>query len=242
MANIRLILDLNLTRGKCYTVSGTASGIGAGESALIEVGNATTTDSVGTVNADGDFSFDFNYTASATFYKSLYFIETGTFDITNLSLKLDSDCATQYCSECFDKNDCDYPGETLNLKWTNNTKDAFGLNYTAVPLTHTLTVKGGLRNYDYNYDEEYFNTSKGFNFPVYVDSIKQIEMWVHDVPEYIHDALRIGIVHDDFRVNNVKYTKVEGGYSPDWDTPNSLLAPVIVKLREQTQDTKNRNC
>lgn len=241
MATIPLILDLGLDRGKCYTLSGTASGIGGGESAVFTIGNATTTTSIGTVNSDGAFTFDFNYTTSSTFFKTLYIEETGTFDITDLSLKLDSDCATEYCSECFNKDDCDYPCETLSLQWTNNT-DAFGFNYTAVPLTHTLTIKGGLRNFDYSYDEEYFNTSSGRSFPVYVDATKTVEMWVHDVPDYIHDALRLGIVHDDFRINDINYTKSEGSYSPDWDTPNSLLAPVIVKLREQTQDTKNRNC
>ncbi len=116
------------------------------------------------------------------------------------------------------------------------------MNYTQVPLTHSLWIKGGLRNNDFPYDEDYFADSAGTDSPIYVDSVETIEMWVHDVPAYIHQALRLGVVHDSFTVNGTQYTKVAGGYSPDWDTPNSLMAPVIVKIREKYQDTKNENC
>lgn len=240
MALIPLILDLGLERGKCYTLSGTLSGLGVGEEVLFQIGNETTQHDLLQTSSNGAFTVDFDYTTSQTFFKTLYVTETGDFDITDFSLKLDATCQTEYCSECFKLTDC-YECELLTLKWTNN-RDAYGFNYTALPLIQTLTIKGGLRNADYPYDEEYFTSSPGSHFPVYVDSIKTIELWVHDVPTYIHDALRLGIVHSDFRIDDVNYSKADGGYSPDWDTPNSLLAPVIVKLREQFQNTKNKQC
>lgn len=239
---IELVLE-PLTKGKCYIITGTMSERDTGESALFQIGNDVSKDVVGSITANGDFSLSFDYETTATFYKSLFITENGDFNITNLELKLDTECATEYCSECFDLDNCGVSNsqEYLYLEWTNN-DDGFGMNYTGVPLVHSLWIKGALRNADYPYEEDYFTTSSGTHFPVYVDSVKTIEMWVHDLPTYIHDALRIGVVHDLFTVNGVEYTKGEGGYSPDWDTPNSLLAPVIVKLREKFQDTKNENC
>lgn len=238
-----------LERGKCYILTGTMTNWSLGQSILLAIGNETSKSHLGAVAANGDFTFSFDYTTSDTFYKSIYIYEnpiTGnpvTFDLENLAVKLDPNCATEYCSECFDKDECGVSNsqEYLYLEWTNN-DDGFGMNYTKVPLVHSLWIKGALRNADYPYEEDYFTTSSGTHFPVYVDSVKTIEMWVHDLPEYMHDALRLGVVHDSFTVNGVEYTKGDGGYSPDWDTPNSLLAPVIVKLREKYQDTKNENC
>lgn len=246
---IPLTLDQQLERGKCYLLTGTMAGRESGESALIQIGNDTTKDLLGTLVADGDFSLPYSYTTSSPYAQTLYIAErTGAdtdvdFQITDLALKLNPSCAEEYCSECFSLDNCGVAPtkDYLHLEWTNN-DDGFGMNYTGVPLIHSLWIKGGLRNEDYPYTEDYFTTSGGTHFPVYVDSVKTIEMWVEDVPAYIHDALRLGVVHDEFTVNGVDYAKAEGGYSPDWDTPNTLLAPVIVKLREKYQNTKNENC
>lgn len=227
--------------GRCYIITGTSSGLSDPESAVLYLGNTYNTTLLGSVSTSGDFTFSFDYTGDVL-YETLFIDESGTFDITNLELKLSPECSEEYCSECFSLEDeqcCS--GEYLSLQWTNN-DDGYGFNYTSMPLVHSLTIKGGLRNADYPYDEDYFNTSGGRFFPVYVEAVKTQEMWVERIPEYIHDALRLGVVHDEFTINGQTYSKAEGGYSPDWDTPNSFLAPVIVKVRRRTQNTKNVNC
>lgn len=246
---IPLILDQALERGKCYVISGNTTALGIGEDVQVRIGNETQSTLLFLISGEGEFSEEFNYTHSSPFFQTVYFvIDTGAdsdsdFDVTDVSLKLNPDCAQEYCSECFTLDNCGVAPtkEYLYLEWTNN-DDGFGMNYTGVPLIHSLWIKGGLRNADYPYTEDYFTTSGGTHFPVYVDAVKTIELWVEDVPDYIHDALRLGVVHDEFTVNGVEYSKADGGYSPDWDTPNSLLAPVIVKLREKYQDTRNENC
>lgn len=241
---IRILLDTTLERGKCYKLTGSAVVVFPEELSFY-IGNETAKDLIFTIpSSPGSFELDFSYDSDDTFYQSIYVDLNGNdIDITDLAVTLDPECATEYCSECFQKQECPDPPnhEEMFLKWTND-DDGFGMNYTALPLVHTLWLKGGLRNDDYTYDEEYFTTSDGKNFPVYVDAIKQVSMYINDIPAYIHDALRLGIVHDEFSVNGTLYTKGDGGYSPDWDTPNSLLAPVIVKIREQIQDTKNQHC
>lgn len=246
---VTLTFDETLERGKCYLVTGNVSGMIAGESVQVKLGNNADDELVTTIVADGNFSLPFDYTTSDTFFESLILtmfsnVKTSIeYDFTDLAVKLDPECAQEYCSECFSLDNCGVQPtkEYLYLEWTNN-DDGFGMNYTSVPLVHSLWVKGGLRNEDYPYQEDYFSTSGGSYFPVFVDSIKTIELIVERVPAYIHDALRLGVVHDEFTVNGVKYSKVDGSYSPNWDTPNSLLSPVIVKLRESFQNTKNENC
>lgn len=246
---IKLTLDTSLERGKCYIISGTITGIENDEDVQLRIGNDTSTELLFLIANDGEFTVSFDYTTSSTFFQSVYLvIDTGadptyTWTIDDLSLKLDPDCASEYCSECFNLDNCgENPNkEYLFLEWTNE-DDGFGMDYTSVPLRHSLWVKGGLRNAGFPYEEDYFTTSGGNNFPVYVDSIKNIELWVEDVADYIHDALRLGVVHDHFYVNGVEYTKAQGNYEPDYDTPNSLLAPVIIKIREKFQNTKNDNC
>ncbi len=240
MAVVEIILSQPLTRGKCYILTGTYAETNVPDSVTITIGNNQSTVSLGTVTDAGAFTFSFNYTATTTFFQSLFIDESGQINITDLAIKQDAACSQKFCSECFSLEQCTEP-EYLNLQWAND-DDGFGICYTKLPMTQTLTLKGGLRQPDYTYDEDYFTTSKGKNFPVYVDAVKQVEMWVERVPEYIHDALRLGIVHDSFTVNLVEYTKSDGGYSPDWETPQSFLAPVVVRLRERVQDTKNINC
>lgn len=241
---IRLILDDDLDRGKCYTVSGSMvyDDDSVGGSVAIYIGNETTKTLVGVQGFDEAFEFDFNYTTASTFFQSLYLDYSGAY-LTDLALKLDESCATEYCSECFQLEECTYPPsqELVYLEWWND-DDGFGFDYTSLFLKHTVWLKGGLRDDDYSYDEEYFTTSDGRNFPVYVDATKSQALYINEVPAYIHDAIRLGVVHDNFMINGERYSKGEGGYSPDWNTPNSLLAGVIVRVREQTQNTKNYHC
>lgn len=227
--------------GRCYIITGTLVSTSGSSNFAWSIGNTYEGTLFPVVSGLGDFSQSFEYTGDIL-YETIYIENTNAPVIDNLELKLSEECAEEYCSECFSLEDeqcCS--GEYLTLQWTNN-DDGFGFNYTSMPLVHSLTIKGGLRNADYPYDEDYFNTSSGRFFPVYVDAVKTQEMWVERIPEYIHDALRLGVVHDEFTINGQTYSKAEGGYSPDWDTPNSFLAPVIVKVRKRTQNTKNVNC
>lgn len=247
---IRLLLDTALERGKCYRLQGTAA---ANTIFSLYIGNETQKDFIiqmATSGSPANFDEAINYTTTSTLFNSVYvedhsplFPSADPVDITEFSLTLDPACATEYCSECFSLEECTDPPnqELVFLQWTNE-DDGFGFNYTSLPLIHSLWIKGGLRDDDYSYDEEYFTTSDGRNFPVYVDALKSQSLYINEVPAYIHDAIRLGLVHDTFKINGSLYTKADGGYSPDWNTPNSLMAGVIVKVREQTQDTKNQHC
>lgn len=245
MADVVIPLGSLLTYGDCYYFTGLAANRQIGESALIEIGNGTTFDTLGTVSANGGFVFFFTYDTGEDYTEINITFTGGEFDLTQLKLRLRSECDEKICSECFRLQDCTPPHrEHLKLEWTNNDGDnseAFGFNY-AVPFTQSLYIVGGLRNANYSYDEEIFQTSIQERFPIYVAATKVKELWVHELPEYLHDALRLALVHDIFKIDGERFVKLEGEYAPDWDTPNSMLAPVIVNVTKFDQNTVNDNC
>ena len=234
-------IQYNMTEGLCYYLSGHLQDVGGGDSVDFEIGNGTTFDTLGTISADGGFNFFWTYTASPE-YTVLKITITGTVTLTKLAIRIQEQCIPKVCSECFTVNNCEPPHrEHLLLAWYNN-EDGFGFQYSGVDFIQTLYVVGGIRNPDYSYDEELFINSSQERFPVYVAATKTKELWIHEIPEYLHDAIRLGIAHDYFSINGEKWVKLEGSYSPDNDTPNSLLAPVIVKIAKFDQNTVNDNC
>lgn len=221
---------------KCYYISGTITNYTAG-STVFRIGDGSTFDTLLTVSANGGFVKRFTYDGTTDY--TYFQISTGNMQLNDLMLRLDPACNPVVCSECFKLTDCERC-EHMKLSWTNN-DDAFGFSFQS-PFTQTVYIQGGLRVPDYPYEEEYFTTSERSTFPIYVAARKTQELWIHEIPEYLHDAIRLGVVHDSFYINDVKYVKVEGSYTPDWDVPNTLLAPVIVKVAEAVQNTTNSNC
>jgi hypothetical protein len=58
------------------------------------------------------------------------------------------------------------------------------------------------------------------------------------MPEYLHDSLSVGVEHDNFYVDGVKYINEETGYEPTW-RKSSLLAPVEIELVKDEQNLQN---
>lgn len=238
MANI-YTLPYSLESGKCYYISGNIRILGGGDSVVVELGDGVTYDTIGTLSVDGGFSIQFTYDADPV-YSKIRLTRSGNPILYNLKLRLNSQCVDKICSECFKIDDCEPAHrEHLKLEWTNNEP---GLGFIYNNFVNSLYIVGGLRNADYAYDEETFVTADRRRFRPYTASDKTIELWIHDIPEYLHDAIAVGLVHDEFYVNGVRYFKVDGGYTPDWDTPNSLLAPCVVKISEFQRDVVNDNC
>lgn len=235
-------LTHDLEPGKCYYISGITSGIGGGESVEVELGTSPDFDSIGTVTTNGSFSLLFSYSGSPL-YTEMRITITGTgITVENFKLRQQQACSDTVCTECYVVTNCEPPHrEHLLLEWTNN-EDGLGFNYSGMSFNQSLYIVGGLRNADYPYDEELFQDSIQQRFPIYAQSTKTKELWIHDLPEYLHDAIRVALIHDEFYIDGVRQVKMEGAYSPDWDTPNSLLAPAIVTLTEFSQDTVNDNC
>lgn len=227
--------------GKCYAFTGSGLDFVGGESVDIEFGDGVTFDAIGTINSEGGFSFQFTYDGNPV-YDTVRLTYTGRPVIGNLAINLMAQCSDKICSECYQVTDCEPPHrEHLLIEYDNN-EDGLGFNYSNMTFSPNFYIVGGLRNADYPYDEEIFLNSTQERFPIYTAATKTKELWIHEMPEYMHDALRIALVHDEFYINGERFVKLEGSYTPDWDTPNSMLAPCVIKLAPFNQNTVNDNC
>jgi len=259
MALIDFPIGQSLNRCDCYTFTATITeqtGIPSSP-IVIRIGDTdfATADPIGVVDATpGVYTFDFDFNATGQDYTTLFFSLSVIGELSfliNTSMTLQAVCADTFCSECYDLSDCgtanqcDFPQvveKGLLIQWTND-ENGLGFNYSQLGFIQQLRLEGGLRASSGSYDDEtFYTTSGGQRGLVYTHTTKQEELWVQSIPEYLHDALRVALAHDHFFINGQEYVKTEGGYAPDWDVPNTLLAGVIVGVQKKTQDTFNINC
>ena len=261
MSFVEIPILTELTRGDCYTISYDIAAADAEPSMqmIITIGYGAYADQNRVCLAiedmtSGTHTIDFNYPGSGLDgcgdpfrdidYDTLYIQDfsvpaanLGT--IKNLEINLQEQCADTYCSECYNISSCQ---EGMLLQWTND-DNGLGFNYAQLGFIQQLRVNGGLRIPTGFYDDEtYYSDSKGDTGILYAQAIKQQELWIESIPEYLHDAIRVAIAHDHFFIDGVEYVKLEGGYAPEWDVPNTLLAGVTIGVKEKTQNTFNQNC
>jgi len=106
---------------------------------------------------------------------------------------------------------------SLLLSWTSD-ENVFGFNYVNLSFTQYFRLSAKLRNPRYIYeDEETYVNSSGVGNIIHAYSYKVFEFTSTLLPEYLHDALRLGIIHTDFQVDGIRMLKDEGDYSPAWD-------------------------
>ena len=119
---------------------------------------------------------------------------------------------------------------SLLLSWTAG-EDMFGFNHV-LDFTMYLRIKAKLWHPRYVYDdEEQYTNSEGVTNQIYAYTYKLYEFVTEHLPEYVHDALRIGLIHSDFYVDSVRMTKDEGDYSPQWNK-NYNLSSVSFDLKQ----------
>ena len=149
--------------------------------------------------------------------------------ITDDGLDYESDCLNvQLMHDC-----------TLLLSWTNN-DDSFGFNYTTLEFTPKLRAESKLWQPKYTKEKIIYKDSSGARSLLKSETSKEELLTVAEVPQYIHDALSIGLENDFFYVEGIKYTNEETEYTPKW-RKSSQLAPVeIVIIKDQ--NLKNSNC
>lgn len=150
-----------------------------------------------------------------------------------------SDGTTEYNSDCLSvklTHDC-----TLLLQWTNN-ETAFGMNYSDLDFEQSLRLRAKLDRPTYESDKkEVFVYSNGDRRILYTRKKVVESLRIYEVPRYIHDALAVGLDHDTFLVEGVRYVFEDTSYDPVW-RKSSNLAPVEVDLVKDGQNLVNSNC
>jgi hypothetical protein len=147
------------------------------------------------------------------------------------------DGGLEYISDCFHvvtEHDC-----TKLLTWSND-DNAYGFDFTE-GFTQSLRVRAKKWKPTYKKNKETFEDSQG-NITVLRSSSKKVEILsISEMPEYLHDALEIGIDHDSFSIDGIPYVVEEPEMSPKWRN-SSQLAPVEIEVIKKLQNLVNENC
>lgn len=232
-----------LLAGRCYTI--TFDVINA-VSGAVNVNILPTVGTVGIVSTNGAKSFTIDLTGLAD-QTSLEFnsFAATSLDIDNVSITMDTICFEEdACSECYELTDDwdDFNICTQLMSWTNS-DNAFGFEYENLSFTQRLRHPSFLWKPTYTLDQIDHLDSAGTSTILRAQSFKVSDLDLDVAPEYIHDALRIGIRHDDFQIDTVQYFALPQDYDPDWDAARDTeVAPVIIPVRETTEDNVNENC
>ena len=164
----------------------------------------------------GTSSFDFDYPALGGDDFDTLFLSDGEgaiYQLQDMSIKKQSACADTYYSECYNLDEC--TEKHLLLQWTND-ENGLGFNYAQLGFIQQLRVEGGIRILSGTYeDETFYTTSGGVRGQLYSQPTKNQEMWVHEIPEYLHNAIRLAIAHDHFFIDGTEYVKQT---DRDWET------------------------
>ncbi len=129
---------------------------------------------------------------------------------------------------------------SIQLNWSNN-ENAYGFDYTGLTFSPSLRITGKKWMPKYSKDKEVFKDSIGNRTILRSDTSKVEILIVDEVPEYVHDALSIGIEHDTFEIDAIEYVVEETEYSPKW-RKSSSLAPVEIDVMRRNQNLVNENC
>jgi hypothetical protein len=148
-----------------------------------------------------------------------------------------SDGAIDYISDCLSvklEHDC-----TLLLSWTND-DDAFGFNFSELGFTPKLRVKAKKWKPSYTKEKNVFKDNVGNRTILKSETSKEEVLTISEMPEYLHDALAIGLEHDTFMIDGQAYTNEETEYSPKWRNSSQLAPSEVVVIKDQY--LRNNNC
>ena len=212
----------------------------------VKIGSQT----LGTFNTAGAKSTTFAPSVDYAIGTNLNFIGSDSvpataFSVDNVYLDLaDGYSEEQSCSQCYKLREI-YPC-TILLKAAND-DDAFGLNYSGFT-TFYQNVRLLARVWKPLYPEERvnFRNSTGRDKIQYFDSQKNYTFSIEQMPEYMHNAIRALLGHDNVSIIDADgvetfYEKNEGDYDPVWRN-SSLLAPVEVEITPIDDICRNQKC
>lgn len=236
------IFSLNVEQDcdKCYVLRITVRAFSAG-SLVVEIGNTvsgvfTSIATVDTLIANGAYEIAIDETCDT--FNSVRVTKTGSFIYTVNGLYLAASCAATYCSPCFNvvnSSDC-----LLELSWTNG-RDFADLEYSQLNYVQRVWVKGELNKPSYPLENNVFRNGNGDTTLTYGRRVKTVTLGLNELPEFMHNAISLGLIHDEFYVNGVQYRLGADGYDPTWRR-TSQLAPVQVEVIKKQENSRNQLC
>lgn len=154
-----------------------------------------------------------------------------------------------FCSEPYDVQESH--ACTKILRWRND-ENSFGFEYVDFPnFYHYIRLNCKLGRPLYQVEQKNYENSQAHNRILRAQVDKLLELWIEHLPEYVHDAMSIGIKHDDFEIldedrsdSYIAYVSSEEDYEPNWEDDELPLARVrtTMKLKTPSSSNENPNC
>lgn len=129
---------------------------------------------------------------------------------------------------------------SIQLTWSNN-ENAYGFDFETLLFRPSLRIVGKKWQPFYQKDKEVFKDSIGNRTIIRSDTSKIELLTINEAPEYIHDAISIGIEHDDFEIDSIQYVVEDQQYLPKW-RKSSSLASSETQVIKNNQNLVNENC
>jgi len=155
----------------------------------------------------------------------------------------------QFCSEPFNVKTT-HPCTKI-IRWRND-ENAFGFEYVNfLTYYHYFRMNCKLGRPTYPVEQSNHEDSSAHNRILRAQVDKTLEMWTEHLPEYVHDAISMGIKHDDFEIldedrsaSYVAYVSDPEDYEPNWEDDELPLARVRTTMKLKTPSTagENPNC
>lgn len=168
-------------------------------------------------------------------------IQPGT---TNLLVKIDNvsvkELTADVCSECFkvadwlDSTGCEV---TKKLTATNN-DDAFGYDFTNFDIILAMRVFARKKRETWQQTEfESRHTNTNTRSTNYAESSEVQELLFELHPPYIYNMVQTMSDADVWKIDDIKYTKEDGGIVPDWKE-KFLMATASMNVLESSQPNR----
>jgi hypothetical protein len=148
-----------------------------------------------------------------------------------------SDVVIDYVSDCLTvklTHDC-----TFLLSWTND-ENAYGFDYANLDFTPKLRVEAKKWKPSYPKEKNVFKDNAGNRTILKSETSKEEILTISEMPEYLHDALAIGLDHDSFMIDGVEYVNEETEYTPKWRNSSHLAPSEVVVIKDQY--LRNSSC
>lgn len=129
---------------------------------------------------------------------------------------------------------------TILLEWTND-NDAYGFDYSELGFNPIVRVEGKLWKPTYPKDKEVYVDNAGSGENLSSRARKKYILGVERQPEYIHDAIAIGLENHHFYVNDLEVVNEDDDYVPNW-VNSSNIASAEIELFIKRLNLMNSRC
>ncbi len=161
--------------------------------------------------------------------------ESNNFSIDNVSiLKNTTEEQFHYRTDCYslaDSFDC-----TVKLSGTN-LDNAFNIDFNGLLYSPMIRVAGELMHPKFEVDKEDEEDSAGISSTLYFKSEASRNLFLYQLPPYLHDFIRLLIGYDTFKVDDETYVTKSGDYEPEYErqlgkVPDLGNAEIEVRPKE----------